>query len=112
MSNVIINFNYNGKKIKLNCNNNEDLKDIFKRYSIMIKKNLNTLNFLINGNLINKLLKLKEINNRNNKNNFIDILVIENNNYKYNDKSFYLSQKKILTVNNEDESINLYNYNF
>ena len=84
----------------------EYLKDIFKKYSIMIKKNLNELNFLINGNNINNFLTIKEINN---KDNCIEIFVYENKD-KYNNKSLYHSNYKKFERNKEDEYINLYNY--
>ena len=86
MEDIILNFNYKGQEVKMQCKNNENMNDIFKRYSNKINKNINDIYFINNGNIIDKdNRKLDEINN---KDNIINILVydINNNNERVNEK--------------------------
>ena len=63
MSNITIEFIYEGKEINIQCDLNEYMDEIIKRYSIKIDKVLNNQYFLYNGTKINISLKLKEIIN-------------------------------------------------
>ena len=71
MEKIILNFIFNEKEIKLQCNKNEYMKDIFKRYLKIIEKDIKDVYFLFNGNIINKELKLDEINGIKNNNKII-----------------------------------------
>ena len=89
MENICLNFNYKGQYNKIKCKKNENLYDIFKRYSNKINKDINNIFFIYNGTLINhNNLKLEEINNKDNE---INILVfdINNNNNEIKNKREY-----------------------
>ena len=72
MTEVTLNFTYEGSTIMIQCKRNEYMRDIFKRYLIKINKDINDVFFMCNGSKINKELKLEEINNQDNE---IKILV-------------------------------------
>ena len=59
MAEVNLEFIYQGNAIKVQCKRNEFMKDIFKRYLAKIKKDINTLYFICNGNKINEEVKLE-----------------------------------------------------
>ena len=61
--NRIINFIYNNQETKIQCDENDCLNDIIKRYIIKIQKNIDEMYFLYNGTTINTNMKLKEMNN-------------------------------------------------
>ena len=78
MEDAILNFNYKGQEIKIQCKRNEYINDIFNRYSIKINKDINNIYFIYNGNIIkNNNIKLEEINDKDNE---INILVYDINN--------------------------------
>ena len=64
MSEIILDFVFNGKEIKMQCKKNEYMKDIFKRFMVKIDKNIKDIYFLYNGERINENLKLEEINSK------------------------------------------------
>ena len=72
MSKVI--FMIEGKKIEIQCSNEDKMKDICLKLAIKINKNINNLYFLYDGNIINLELKYKEIINSINE---MNILVYE-----------------------------------
>ena len=55
-------FIYNGSNVIMQCNINEYMKDIFKRYSTKIENNTDDLFYLYNGDLISGDSKIKELN--------------------------------------------------
>jgi len=78
MENIILNFNYKGQEVKIQSKKNENMNNIFKRYTNKINKDINNLYFIYNGNIINNNdIKLEEINNKENE---INILVYDINN--------------------------------
>ena len=78
MEDIILNFNYKGQEVKIQCKKNENMNDIFKRYTNKIKKDINNIYFIYNGNIINNnKIKLEEINSKENE---INILVYDINN--------------------------------
>ena len=78
MANVI--FNYKGKETIIQCNLNEKIKDILKRYTNKIEIYISKLYFIYNGNKINDNLILNEIiNGEDKRRNTMNILVFENN---------------------------------
>ena len=78
MASVI--FNYNGKDTIIQCNINDKIKEIFKKYEIKIGVDISKLYFIYNGKKINDNLNLNEIiNEEDKKRNMINILVNENN---------------------------------
>ena len=86
MEDIILNFNYKGQEVKIQCKKNENMNDIFKRYTNKINKNINNIFFINNGTIIkNNDKKLEGIII---KDNIINILVydINNNNEKINKK--------------------------
>ena len=90
MSDIILDFIYNENLIKIQCQRNEYMKDIFKRYLIKINKDKDDIYFMCNGNKINEELKLEEINNKDN-----EIKILVNN----------INEKKI---ENEEEVLKKY----
>ena len=65
---IILNFIFNGEKLKMQCKKDDYMKDIFKKYSLKIGKDIKDIYFLFNGGQINEELKLKEINGIDNNN--------------------------------------------
>ena len=73
-------FNYKGIETEIQCNINDKIKDIYKRYETKIGIDISKLYFIYNGNKINNNLALNEIINEEDKRrNIINILVNENN---------------------------------
>ena len=54
-------FTLDGEELKIQCTQNDIMKDICQKYSNKIKKNINTLVFLYGGNQLNFNLKLKDV---------------------------------------------------
>ena len=67
MTDVNLDFIYQGNEIKIQGKRNEYMKDIVKRYIIKIGKNINDVFFMCNRNKISTELKLEEINNKDKK---------------------------------------------
>ena len=77
MEEIILNFNYNGQEVKMQCKINENMNEIFKRYANKINTDINNIYFINNGTIIkNNDKKLEEINN---KDNIMNILVYDIN---------------------------------
>ena len=73
-------FNYNEIQIEIQCNINDKIKDIYKKYETKIGKDISKLFFIYNGNKIDDNLNLNEIINEEDKRrNIMNILVNENN---------------------------------
>ena len=51
---VEVEFNYNGKKTTIQCNINEQIKDIIKKYIGKIDKNVDDIYFLYGGAKLKK----------------------------------------------------------
>ncbi len=76
-------FTYEGKDNIIPSNANESIKEIFKRYSILIGINIHNIYFLYNGNKINENLNFNEIaNSEDKRRNIMNILVFKNDNYQ------------------------------
>lgn len=77
MENIFIKIIYNTQEIKIMANNNEYMKDIFKRFFINanITKNTKNFYFLCEGVKISEEMKINEINNNKNE---LNILVYSN----------------------------------
>ena len=73
MVNIFIKFIYNTQEIKIMANNNEYMKDIFKRFFIKanITKNTKNFYFLCEGVKISEEMKINEINNNKNELNIL-----------------------------------------
>ena len=56
-------FNYKGEEITIQCLKEEKMKDIYKRYSIKSKININSVFFLYNGSKVNEEMAFNEIAN-------------------------------------------------
>ena len=89
MEDIILNLNYKGYEVKMQCKRNEIINDIFKKYSNKINKSINDIFFINNGNIINnKNIKLEEINNNDNNINILVYDIYNNNNEKKNEKEY------------------------
>ena len=91
MTEVILDFIYQGTKIQIYCKKNEYMKDIFKRYLTKIEKDINDLYFICNGSKINEELKLEDLNNKDNE---INIFVSDLNEKKNENKGEIIKQSK------------------
>ena len=58
MSKVI--FLFNGLEIIIQCNKDEKMKEICKRFALKTNNEINNIYFLYNGNKINEELKFNE----------------------------------------------------
>ena len=56
---IQVKFLYKGSILPIQCNKNDNLKDIFNKFEIKIRNN--SVFYLYKGNKINKELKLEEI---------------------------------------------------
>ena len=78
MENSILKFSYKGQNVEIQCKRNENLTDIFKKYTNKINKDINNIYFINNGNIIkNYNIKVEKIINKENK---LAILVYDINN--------------------------------
>ena len=66
---IEIEFSYNGKDIIIKANEQENIKDIFKKFSTISSTDLNSIYFLYEGYKINDKLTLSQIININDKKN-------------------------------------------
>ena len=81
MSEVKMKLIYNGVETTILCTPEEYIKDILKRYSIKIQKDINNLVFYYNGNLVDKENKYKDIiNNIDKERKEMNIIVYDYNN--------------------------------
>ncbi len=69
MSEVI--FSYKGNQTRIQCDENEKMKNICIRFSIKLNIDINKLYFLYNGDKLNEGLKLIDIKKNNNINNIL-----------------------------------------
>ena len=79
MEEVTLTFILNGISMNIQAKRSEYMKDIFKKYSIKMEKNIENLFFLYNGIKLNEEFRLNQINNSDKD---IKILVGENLNNK------------------------------
>ena len=103
-------FTLDGVNLPIQCNKNDVMKDICQKYVNKIKRNINTLLFIYEGNILNNNLKYKDINKESNE---IKILVYSNENDEFicpkcGEKIKLNSEKKnniILSINNLKKAI-------
>jgi hypothetical protein len=79
MSDVIIDFIFNGLLVKVPCNRNELMKNIFQRFLMKLNKGLKNICFLYKGYKINGDMKLEALNKTDKE---IQIFVVEMNSIK------------------------------
>ena len=99
---VEIEFIYKTNKATIQCQENEILKEIIKRYSIKIMKNVDKLFFLYNGIKINEEYSFKELaNNLDKENRKMSILVndIESESSENNNNNNIKKSKDIICPN-------------
>ena len=107
MEDASITFILNGISLKMQANKNDTLKDIFKKYSIKIEKDIKTLLFLYHGKKINEDLKVKDIDNTNEN---ITILVDDNFVNNEQGKKIKFSKFIICPICEENCYIDINNY--
>ena len=97
MSQVV--FSYNSQNIIIQCNLYELIYEIFQKFSTKANKDLNSLYFLYNGDIIsNQFLTLDEIMNRDDKiRNKMNILVQDNQNTYTSQSNIYPAQTQYST---------------
>ena len=73
-----VSFNFKGGEIIIQCNSNEYMEEICKRYAQIINIDIDKLIFIYSGNIINGELKYEEqINEEDKLRNEVNILVYE-----------------------------------
>ena len=114
MTSVI--FNYKGKDTIIQCNINDKIKDIYKKYETKIGEDISKLYFIYNGNKINDNLNLNEIINEEDKKRIIiNILVNESNNINIKGKKIKLDEiicpkcTENIFLRKNEYKMNLYN---
>ena len=114
MSKII--FIYKGINTEIQCNINEKLEDILKRYANKIGINISKIYFMYNGNKINDNKALKDIINEEDKRrNIMNILVYENNNTIIKEKKVESKEiicpkcNETILMEINDYKINLFN---
>ncbi len=60
MAEAIVIFNYKNEKTNISCTTSDKMITICEKYVSKVQKDINKLNFIYNGNLINKDLKFEE----------------------------------------------------
>ena len=112
MSQVV--FRYNGRNIIIQCNLYDHIYEIFQKFSIKADKDLNSLYFLYNGEIIsNQFLTLNEIMNRDDKiMNKMNILVQDNQNTCYSQSKITNYSKSYGGNNISNDNNNLSNKDY
>ena len=100
-------FIYNGSNVIMQCNINEYMKDIFKRYSTKIENNKDDLFYLYNGDLISGDSKIKDIASQDKE---MKIIVYSYEDDSKNKKSLVDSEDIICPECNEICQLNFENY--
>jgi len=108
MTEVKITFIFNGRNENIDCNKEEYMIEIFKRYVIKIQVDVEKLFFLYNGNMITPEEKLKNIM-KNDQNN-INMIVNEIDDDDKNEEILKQSQDIICPICKEISLINLNDY--
>jgi len=105
-----VTFLYNGENIIIQCNLNDKMKDILKRFEIKLEKDINSLYFLYEGKKLEEELTLEEnINKDDMKLNKINIIV--NDIDKKEEKEINIKSKEIICPKcKESIKINIFNY--
>ena len=110
MSEVKMNLIYNGAETTILCTTEEYIKDILKKYSIKIQKDINNLMFNYNGNLVDKEKKYKDIiNNDDKERKEMNIVVYDYNNQIENER-IIKSKQLICPECKENIKIKIDNY--
>ena len=104
-------FLYEGEQIIIKCNMEDKMKDMINKFKSKIKGKDNNFNYVYNGDIINKELKLNQIiKDKNGKT--INILVY-NSRYKKNEKETISNKiicpnsKENILINLKDDKLNL-----
>ena len=108
-------FNYDGNNSSIQCNSNEKMKDIIKRYIIKIGKKKDDIFFLYGGSQINEELTFEEqANSEDKKRNKISILVFDkiDNAERTNNKNNKLKKSSNIICPECKENIRIYVNNF
>ena len=108
MEKIRINFIYKGKNEIIECNKDEYMGNIYKRYVKKIQVDLDNLFFLCNGSMINPEVKLKNILKEREK--IINMIVNELENDEDNEINLKQSKHIICPICNEICLINLSDY--
>jgi len=88
-----VRFNFKGEETIIQCNNDEKMEEICKRYSQIIKQDIDKLIFIYSGNIIDEELKYEEqVNEEDKIRNEINILVYEKYKTIINKKKLLLKE--------------------
>jgi len=91
MTEVTLNFIYQGNTIKIQCKRNEYMKEIIKIFLDKISKDKNEVFFMCYGSKINEELNLEEVNKKDKE---IEIMVYDINDKNIKNKKEALKQNK------------------
>jgi len=105
-------FYYNGKNTIIQCNLNDKMKDIFKRFEIKLGKNINSLYFLYGGKQLKEELLLEEnINEDDIKLKKINIIVNDIDKEEEEEEEINKKSKEIICpICKECIKMKIYNY--
>ena len=94
---IQVNFIFEGQNIIIQCNRNEVMKEIFKKFEVKGNIKNKSLFYLYNGNKLNDEIKLEEIIGNNNNINIIVNSISENkNNNNLVNNKYCINLNKIL----------------
>ena len=105
-------FNYKGVEKEIQCNINEKIKDILKRYANIVEVDISKVYFIYNGNIIddNNFIINEIINEEDKRRNIMNILVYENIKTTIIKENIIKSKEIICPKCNENILINLNEY--
>ena len=102
MSQALVIFNYQDKETSISCITSEKMKNICERFVVGVQEDMNKLDFIYNGEIINKELEYEELVDEIDKREYsMNIIVINRNNK---------NEEIICPQCNEDILIKLENY--
>ena len=104
------NFIFEGQNIAIQCNKNEVMKEIFKKFEVKFNIENKSVYYLYNGNEINKEIKLEQIiGNTNNINIIVNSIKDIKSNYLINNKYIKCPEcKENIRIKIKDYKIQLY----
>ena len=94
-----INFTYNGISTTIQCNKDEKMRDIFDKYVSKTNLDINKIQFLYGGNIINnssELSFIEQANSNDKERNIMNILVHKTDNAIKNENKSLIESKYII----------------
>ena len=110
MAEAIVIFNYKNEKTNISCTTSDKMITICEKYISKVQKDINNLNFIYNGNLINKDLKFEEqINDPIDKLYFSMNIKVEEKTIKIPNEIICPECNENILIKIQDHKINMFN---